>query len=348
SGNSGGGIYNSGTLTMNNSTLSGNSNVGSSGGISNNGTVTVNNSTLSGNSAYFTGGGIRNFGTVTINNSTLSGNSALAGYGGGITNGGTTGILTVNNSTLSGNSAGTNGGGIFNNGTLTVSNSTLNGNSAGSGGGIFNGSGSFPLATLNRSLISGNSAPNGAEIFKSGGVINGNNYNVIGYDGSDRSDGFIPGPNDFIPPGPLDTVLDTTLADNGGPTLTHALVSGSVAIDAAPSDACLAPPINGIDQRGFPRNVDGDGSPSADECDAGAFEFAPRVRPTKTPTPTGMPQSTRTPTPRPTRTPAPLELNQGISSTTGSADESAQPLARLLVVTLLALGNLLLFRKWRM
>ena len=52
------------------------------------------------------------------------------------------------------------------------------------------------------------------------------------------------------------------------PTQTHALPPGSIAIDAAPSDACPA-----TDQRGEPRNVDGDGAPSDHECDIGAFEF---------------------------------------------------------------------------
>ena len=168
---------------------------------------------------------------------------------------------------MSNNSATYGGGAINNYGTLTITNSTLTGNSADSpynpyvsGGGINN----FGTLNLNRTIISGNSADVGAEVFNMG-TVNANNNNVIGYSGSARSSGFSPGPNDIIPPGPLDTVLDTALADNDGPTLTHALVSGSLAIDAAPSDACLAPPINGIDQRGYVRNVDGNGAPSPNE-----------------------------------------------------------------------------------
>ena len=136
----GGGINNGGgTVTVTNSTLSGNSAAtnGSGGGIYNGGgTVTVTNSTLSGNSATDPnngGGGIYNYpgGRVTVTNSTLSSNSAT--NGGGIVNAGT---MTVTNSTLSGNSAGTQAGGIFNIGLLTVTNSTLSGNQ---GNGIYMG-----------------------------------------------------------------------------------------------------------------------------------------------------------------------------------------------------------------
>jgi hypothetical protein len=79
-GNSGGGIYSNGTLTVSNSTLSANS-AGDGGGIFNNGgTLTVSNSTFSANSASNYGGGIRNEGgTTTVTNSTLSGNSANLG-----------------------------------------------------------------------------------------------------------------------------------------------------------------------------------------------------------------------------------------------------------------------------
>jgi hypothetical protein len=180
SGNTGGGIYNSfGTLMVSNSTLSGNT----GGGISNSATLTVSNSTLSGN----TGGGIYNsFGTLTVSNSTLSGNSAT--YGGGIDNyygtlavtnstlsgntaiisGGIynySGTLTVSNSTLSLNTATYGGGGIYNYyGTLAVTNSTLSTNSAfyGEGGGIYNVNG---MLTVSNSTLSGNTATRGGGVF---------------------------------------------------------------------------------------------------------------------------------------------------------------------------------------
>jgi len=160
----GGGIFNYGTLTVQNSTLSGNS-ARFGGGIFNYGTLTVQNSTLSGNSATF-GGGIRNNGTLTVqSNSTLSANSTRQyGSGGGIDNNAT---LTVQNSTLSGNSA-RYGGGIRNNGTLTVSNSTLSGNSAVFGGGIRNGG----TLTVSNSTFSSNLATSG------GGIYNYTNANL--------------------------------------------------------------------------------------------------------------------------------------------------------------------------
>ncbi|MBR8839881.1 MAG: hypothetical protein DSM106950_39260, partial [Stigonema ocellatum SAG 48.90 = DSM 106950] len=124
-GDNGGGILNSGILTLDNSIVRNNSvtgimvDAGNGGGIYNSGTLTVNNSTISGNS-------------VTLNSGGIGGN------GGGIYN--SSGSLEVNNSTISGNRANTlrgsgSGGGIYNAnaGNLTVSNSTLGGNSAGSG-----------------------------------------------------------------------------------------------------------------------------------------------------------------------------------------------------------------------
>ncbi|MGF1577144.1 MAG: VWD domain-containing protein, partial [Cyanophyceae cyanobacterium] len=155
SANNGGGIHAS-SATVSNSTLSGNSTVSDGGGIYAFNTATVSDdSTLSGNSAYRGGGIYARFGSVVVGNSTLSGNSARSS-GGGIF---TRNSATVSNSTLSGNSAyeagrRTNGGGIYA-GTATVSNSTLSGNNAYSGGG---GIHTRYLATVSHSTLSGNSA----------------------------------------------------------------------------------------------------------------------------------------------------------------------------------------------
>ncbi|MGA2488802.1 MAG: choice-of-anchor Q domain-containing protein, partial [Anaerolineales bacterium] len=112
--NTGGGIYNAGSLTVTNSTVAGNHAGQGGAGIlnENSGTLTVTNSTLTGNTTDTIGGGIyNNIGTLTVANSTLQGNSAV-NYGGGIFT--WNGSLTLKNSTLSGNSAGANkGGGIF-------------------------------------------------------------------------------------------------------------------------------------------------------------------------------------------------------------------------------------------
>ncbi|GEM_PF-1711866 len=116
----GGGIYNNGTLTVQNCILNGNAGPISGGGIYNDGTLAVINSMLSGNTATMFGGGLYNAGVMTVTNSTLSGN--FAGLGGGINN--HDGTLTVLNSIISGNTS-TRQGGIFSVNEWTVSNSVL-------------------------------------------------------------------------------------------------------------------------------------------------------------------------------------------------------------------------------
>jgi predicted outer membrane repeat protein len=157
----GSGILNSGTLTVNNCSLSNNS----VGGIANEpgGALTLNGCMLSGNSAL-SGGGIYNYGnaTLTVSNSTVVQNTAT-GDGGGIFN---EGKVTISGCTLAGNKASTLGGGIYSSGrgsTLTITGSSLLGNSASSaGGGIFvEGSGTL---SISGSTLSGNSAVNGGGI----------------------------------------------------------------------------------------------------------------------------------------------------------------------------------------
>lgn len=100
------------TVVLNSLTITnGNAVSGYGGGVYNGGTLTVNQCTLTGNGAAFFGGGIYNGGTLTLNQCTLSGNNASAYNGGGIYN---DGILTVNQCTLSGNSVDFfSGGGAF-------------------------------------------------------------------------------------------------------------------------------------------------------------------------------------------------------------------------------------------
>ncbi len=123
-----GGIYNFGTLTINNSIISGNRSSNGGGGIHNAGPLTINNSTFSSNNA-FTGAGIHNnsSSTVTVSNSTFSGNSA-GNSGGVLYNDGT---ATISHGTLSGNSAPIHGGGIYNNNTLHLRNSLIANSSSG-------------------------------------------------------------------------------------------------------------------------------------------------------------------------------------------------------------------------
>jgi hypothetical protein len=125
---SGGGIANSGTLAVTNSTLSGN-NAGFAGGIANSGTLTVTNSTLSGNTGQNGGGGIYNLdhGTLTVTNSTLSGNTANGGSGGGIATIGT--LTVVTNTIVAGNTAAFSGPDLI--GTITSGGHNLFGTTSG-------------------------------------------------------------------------------------------------------------------------------------------------------------------------------------------------------------------------
>jgi len=265
---SGGGVFNSGgTVTIQDSTLSGNRAGDSGGGVFNSGgTVTIQDSTLSGNAGFESSGGVFNSGgIVTIQNSTLSGNAGFHS-GGGVLNSG--GIVTIQNSTLSGNSVHPgfgSGGGVWNSGTVTIQNSTLSGNSASYGGGVSNYGGTL---TLVRTLVSGNTAPTGPEIDNfPNGTVTADNYNLSGHDGNAGVAGFTPGATDVVPAEPLTDILDPTLADNGGPTFTHALVPDSPALDASPADANCPP----TDQRGVPR-------PQGSACDIGAFELEASMR----------------------------------------------------------------------
>ena len=123
----GGGIYNSGTLTLNNCTITQNTGPqydGYGGGIYNNGNLTVKNSAITQNIIYYYGGGIYNNGNCTISGSTLT-NTAVV-QGGSIFN---PGNMIVTNSIFTGNyvSVGQ-GAAIDNKGNLNVSNTIFTGN----------------------------------------------------------------------------------------------------------------------------------------------------------------------------------------------------------------------------
>ncbi len=276
----GGGISNYGTLlTITNSSISSNSASIDGGGVLNvNGTATIANSAILGNDATWSGGGINNFSGLIITHTTISNNNA--GYGGGLGNG-SGGTVTITSSTFSGNRATNDGGGINNfAGTLTITNSTLSGNSAvgGFGGGVWNGG----TANLSFMTIASNAAgAEGGGVHINGGTLNiknsivGNNTSAVGPNCQIAAGTFTPsGVNlatDTSCPG-FASVTSAQLnlgplANNGGPMETHALLSGSVAIDAVPSGQCtnLASAPVTQDQRGVSR-------PQGSNCDVGAYE----------------------------------------------------------------------------
>ncbi len=223
----GGGIENSGTLTVMNAEISGNSagflhnadfsTGGIGGGISNSGTLTLTDSTLNSNLATSIGGAIDNesTGTMTLAGCTFNGNEAsvyatlgLNTFGGAIYN---EGAVTLADTTFAGNSAASGGGGIYNKGTMTGTGATFTYNSGNSGGAIEN-VGALELTT---SALDTNSGNVGAGIYVgaastltlTGCTLNGNgNY----YDGLTTYSSFGGGiDNDGVV-----TIIDSSLSDN--------------------------------------------------------------------------------------------------------------------------------------
>jgi CSLREA domain-containing protein len=258
--NAGFGVLNSGgALTLSNSTVGHNSRTGV---VAIRGTSTLTRVTVLGNS----GGGIfLGNGELTLTNSTVARNSGGSGVGNG------SGDLTILKSTIADNSSPRGGGGISNENdnfcrqgaTVSVSNSTVSGNSAPHGGGILDvtcgSTNSFVQIThstivrnsatlrgggiseesdegsivVRNSIVAQNQAPTGSNVF-----------------GSVAANSTLIGGNPRIGP----------LADNGGPTRTHALLANSPAIDAASTADCLP-----TDQRGVSR-------PQGPGCDMGSYE----------------------------------------------------------------------------
>jgi hypothetical protein len=249
------GTANPGALTVTNTTISGNSAVTEGGGIMNgSATITITNSTISGNSGS-QGAGIENDGIATISGSTISRNTGTASGGGIFSNGG----LTITNSTVSGNSAFSDGGGIESGGTaLSISFTTISGNTAGGGGGLTN----FGTNTIVRnSILANNLSAGNCFVFAGQPVIVSQGHNL-----SDDSTCT----TYFNKPGDLNNTPAGLggLENNGGPTQTIALLSGSRAIDAVPLSSCFTVAGSPVptDQRGVAR-------PQGSACDIGAFEL---------------------------------------------------------------------------
>ncbi len=296
-GGRGGGLHiTAGTATLTDSTVSGNSVTGpaefdtSGGGIYNSSTLAVANSIVSGNSAAHDGGGIYNSGTLTLTGSTVSDNSTTSLFtygigGGGIYNAGNLALII---STISGNSA---FGGLYNGGTATLAGSTVSGNNS---LGIYN----VGSVTTTDSILAGN-IPLGGNTDCVGNLTSGG-YNLVGVgDGCGLTNG-VNGDQVGTVANPLNARLGP-LQDNGGPTLTMAPLPGSPAIDAvAPGNCVLS-----TDQRGLPRPDEAGDNGFCDigavEVQEGSSPTA-TPSPTATNSPTGTPTPTATGTPTPTAT----------------------------------------------
>jgi len=280
-GGRGGGIHNGlvGTMTLTNSTVSGNTAVWG-GGIDNDGVMTMTNSMVSENRAAewrsTQGGGITNYGTLTVTNSAVLGNTSQDDRAGGIES---TGTLTLTNSTVSENSArlgggidnyGTAilmnttvsdnvGGGISHAGHMTVVNSTVSGNTV-LFGGISSRGGSVELinTTVSDNTPAGIIDHGETEMTLTNTLVDNDCRGIMTSKGHNiESPGNTCGfdqPTDQVDVSAEDLKLGP-LQDNGGPTETHALGESSVAIDVIPEADCVdadGQPLT-TDQRGEPR-----------------------------------------------------------------------------------------------
>lgn len=256
-GGSGAGIEARGPLTLTNSIIAENQALnGNSGGgiVGFDTTIKIINSTIRDNTTTSRGAGIflQVPGSAELINVTISGNESDSD-GGGITNLGMQ--LSLVNVTVSGNQAVEGGAGIDNHGVITITNSTIFANqSVNSIGGVYNNPINNGSMKVENTIIAGN---NGGDCGGTVSTIVSLGNNII----SDTTCNFS-GNGDL----PNTDPLLGTLQDNGGSTLTHALLSGSPAIDNGKNENCPD-----IDQRGYPRPLDGNGD-NISKCDIGAVE----------------------------------------------------------------------------
>ena len=216
------------------------------------------------------GGGMAVFpnATLTVNDSTISASTAWADDGGGMYIFG--GSVTMTNCTVSGNFASLHAGGIRNDGTLALVNCTITNNDSSSFdnlvGGIYNSSGNPANATLRNTIVAGN---HGVDCPNLLGPFTSLGYNIVGEFGTIMGNPAItPTTGDQFDVSDASVMLGA-LASNGGPTQTHALGAGSIAIDKGHSSGTTA------DQRGLTRPCDLAAVANAtggDGGDVGAFE----------------------------------------------------------------------------
>jgi CSLREA domain-containing protein len=263
----GGGIYNTGTATLERLRLVGNDADGGGAVFSIPGSyITIRGSVLAHNTAY-EGGAIRFDNGGEVVNSTITGNTLLvppsdpatylqqpkiavtlldqlSGYGGGIDHRGGADVAIVN-STITNNHAIKGGGGVNSAQDYVPTSDKI----------------AISRVRLLNSIVADNTSVGGpANCHVAAQVIQSAGHNI-------DSDGscFLSGPGDLPDRDPL----LGPLMDNGGPTETEALLPGSPAIDAATRDGCPQD-----DQRGVAR-------PRGAGCDIGAYELVPvshRVR----------------------------------------------------------------------
>ena len=283
----GGGLYliNTFSAVLNHTDVLGNM-AGSAGGglmIDRESAIAVTSSTISGNTSSIGGGIHIDDATASLNNNTISSN--LATTGGGLAVRNTTQQINIRHSTLSGNQAAGDGGAIWTSGvdiglfhaTVTRNHADAEGDASGAGGGVFAEDGA--RTTLRHAIVADNQDNGEGPDVRLHPTFNrptllalnsllGTN---VGNDRAETDPGTIDTLGNYIggpANGPIDPGL-APLANNGGPTPTHALLPGSSALDAG--DPAIAFDASEFDQRGAPfvRVADGGGGP---RIDIGAYE----------------------------------------------------------------------------
>ncbi len=254
-------------LTLSGDTVTGNTSTSLGGGvfvnIQGSTSLSVSDSTISGNTGYG-GGGVAGFGPITISNSEITGNHSTSSFGGPAYGGGieALGGLTLTGSTVSGNTAVDQGGGIFTKYTTTISDSTISQNTAAGGGGmdidVAGGRGPTPVSVAN-STVSGNQAAKGAGVEVRGdqsnspitiqaSTISGNQGGSSSFGGGLLITGELYSPFDLVD----STISGNTATDGGGVSLsyggstTKVLGSGgSITFDNSTVDANTADTAGG-------------------------------------------------------------------------------------------------------
>ena len=271
---SGGGVFVGldADFTLSSSTMADNAATGDGGGLAavTRSSVAATLSTLQGNTAGGSGGGAFTSTTrpVTIDATLVGGNASLLD-GGGLWSAGAGGV-TVTKSTLAGNSSGAGGGAASVGGAAVLENTTASGNSAVASGGGIRARAGANLRLFNTTVFGNSSALGGGvahagvpvllrNTIVAGSLAGGTCSEPVSSEGGNIDSGAtcaLGGPGDRSSTDPL---LEP-LADNGGPTPTHALRAISPAVDAGVS------PCPTTDQRGISR-------PQNAGCDIGAYEL---------------------------------------------------------------------------